>query len=558
MRRIGSSLEYKMNVRLQNKGAWKLVSFILLGIFLICIASFVLQSDFYLQNEPQDCTALEREPEIYPDYRDIVAPNNIAPLNFDINESDVEKALTVVKVEKFDPKGEKANLRDAGERGEKVASFTGTKIRFSKKKWKKILSEHGGDTLVFSIYVKRDGSWEKFDDWTISISNDKIDSWVSYRKIAPGYEYFSDLALWNRNVETFEERPFFRARLYRERTCVNCHSYQNYRTDAFFFHQRFSGAGTVFGINGKVLKRDLNADGLQGGCAYPSWRPNSLHVAFASCSTFQTFHTSSPDRIDVLDGFSDLYLYDVVNNSLSPIVSNGDDTLDTYPSWSPDGSTLYYCSAKNPGFKTTRESTQEENNVATIDRKSETLQIRENLKYDIKKISFDEATGEFGASEIVFSASSQGKSALFPRISPDGKSMLFTLTRYGCFPIWYRDADIWLMDLTTGQSRPIEEINSPSESDSYHSWNSTGRWIVFSSRRDDGTYTRLYFSHLEDSGRFSKPFMLPQEDPRQNLDNMRSYNVPEFTIEPVKISERRILEVDKKSTPEKAVLKRGK
>ena len=464
-------------------------------------------------------------------------PANIAPMNFDLSEKDVENALTIVSIVDVDGKVIREN----------ATSFSGKKIRFSKKFWKKTLRENIGRALRFSVFVKKEGLWRRFDDWTMKISSDEIDPWISYRKIEPGYEYFTDLALWNRNLESFEERAFFRARLVSERTCVNCHSFQNYGTDAFFFHMRFQNPGTVFSVNGDLVKRDLKAEGMLAGCSYSAWRPNSLHVAFVSCQTFQAFHSNSLDRIDVLDSFSDLYLYDVVQNVIKPVFPPNDDTLDTYPTWTADGKTLYYCSAKNPGFKTSREDQE--------NRQNETIELREKLHYDIKKVYFDEKTGTFGEPELVYDASSSGRSALFPRLSPDGKKLLFTTTRYGCFPIWRRDADLWVLDLASDEARPLDEINSKEEPDSYHSWSTSGRWIAFSSRRDDGSFTRLYFAHWDDSGSFSKPFMLPQKDPRSTLDVTRSYNVPEFTVAPVRISERALIKEAANALPEKALLK---
>ena len=111
-----------------------------------------------------------------------------------------------------------------------------------------------------------------------------------------------------------------------------------------------------------------------------------------------------------------------------------------------------------------------------------------------------------------------------PRIS--GHYLLFTLTDYGTFPIWHDEADLWLLDMASGEVRPCDELNSH-KADSYHSWSKNGRWVVFGSRRLDGRYTRLYFSHF-DSGRFTKPFLLPQEDPAENRLRLKSFNVPEF------------------------------
>ena len=71
--------------------------------------------------------------------------------------------------------------------------------------------------------------------------------------------------------------------------------------------------------------------------------------------------------------------------------------------------------------------------------------------------------------------------------------------------------------------------------ESYHTWSSTGRWIVFSSRRDDGNYTRPFFAHVDKDGHGTKPFELPTESPNYHRELMKSYNVPEFLLGPVTV-----------------------
>ncbi|MDE6341666.1 MAG: hypothetical protein K2K93_05060, partial [Muribaculaceae bacterium] len=62
----------------------------------------------------------------------------------------------------------------------------------------------------------------------------------------------------------------------------------------------------------------------------------------------------------------------------------------------------------------------------------------------------------------------------------------------------------------------------------YHSFASTSRCRVFSSRRDDGTYTRPYIAYISKDGSDSKAFVVPQESPEYYRELMKSYNVPEF------------------------------
>lgn len=501
---------------------------------------------------PTEFAVVDRAPTIYPDYRDVTIPPNIAPLNFDVQENAAQLVACV--------------FEDGAERP--VATFSGKEIRFSQRKWRRLLERNVGKTLRFETYAlnvdergseengingeksakkENNGGWIKYADWEIRVSADSIDPWVSYRLVFPGYEYYSDLALWSRSLETFEERPIIRARLVAERTCVNCHTFQAGRTDSFLFHLRFKKGGTVVVDRGAVKKVDLNAEGLDAGCAYAAWRPNSPHVAFSSNQTSQIFHTRDKNRINVLDSFSDLLLYDVEKNELTPILPSDDDYLPTYPTWSPDGKTLYYCCAKAPDFKTPRQPVEA--------RKDEVPLVQDEFRYDIMKVDFDEKTRKFGAPELVFDAAALDKSAAFPRVSPDGKSLMFTLARRGCFPIWFRDADLWTLDLATGEARALDEVNSPTEPDSWHSWSSNGRWFVFSSRRDDGSHTRLYFAHIGENGEVSKPFMLPQREPAKTLNATKSFNVPELTVEPVQISERELLQDAKIDAPEKATLR---
>jgi len=112
---------------------------------------------------------------------------------------------------------------------------------------------------------------------------------------------------------------------------------------------------------------------------------------------------------------------------------------------------------------------------------------------------------------------------------------MYTLSDYGNFSIWHPESDLWLHDFATGENRSLIEVNSD-RAESFHNWSSNGRWFVFCSRRDDGSYTRLYLAHFDESGVASKPFLLPQYNPEQNLDLMKSYNVPEFTIEPIQVN----------------------
>ena len=151
-------------------------------------------------------------------------------------------------------------------------------------------------------------------------------------------------------------------------------------------------------------------------------------------------------------------------------------------------------------------------------------------QYNLCKIAFDPEKGTYGERvDTIFNAVAIGKSLTWPRPSYDGKYILFTLMDYGYFSIWHEESQQWLLDLQTGEARELEEINSE-KADSYHNWNLNSHWIVFTSRRDDGLYSRLYLSSVDEQGRFSKPFMLPQRNPKEYYEeSIYSFNTPDFT-----------------------------
>jgi dipeptidyl aminopeptidase/acylaminoacyl peptidase len=171
-------------------------------------------------------------------------------------------------------------------------------------------------------------------------------------------------------------------------------------------------------------------------------------------------------------------------------------------------------------------------NEAIKDASTDVVSRIDSLQYHLYRKTFDPETKTFGPREKL-RVNSQ-LSLVLPRISPDGRYLLFTTGCHGYFHIWHHDADLWLMDLQTGDVRPLAECNS-NDTESYHSWSSNGRWLIFSSRRDDGSFTRPFIAHFDKDGKATKPFELPTEDPDYHRQFMRSYNIPGFMRGPVTV-----------------------
>lgn len=454
---------------------------------------------------PSQYKESQAEVPIYPDYQDVTIPENIAPLNFELL---IQSDEAVVR------------LSAAGE--EIVCE--GPKIRPDIDDWKALTQKAKGDAISVEVFADIKGQWIHFKPFHIYVSADPIDPWLSYRLISPSYVSYEELTLNQRCLENFDEEAFVDNMLCSTESggqCVNCHSYQQWNPDRMQFHARQTHGGTLIAYDGKIEKVDMRHDSLLSAGVYPAWHPTEKLIAYSTNMTMQAFHTAAPEKIEVLDSESDLILYDVNKHEVKTIEQQPNE-LEIFPTWSPDGKWLYFCSAH---FVYQSDS---------VDRSEITMRANE-VKYNIYRKSFDLKTRQFGEREMVFCADTLGKSATFPRLSPDGRWLLFTLGEWDCFHIWHHDADLWMKDLKTGEVRAMNEMNSD-DTESYHSWSSNGRWVVFSSRRYDGVFTRPFIAHINAQGQGSKPFELPAKDPDLHRQFLKSYNVPEFMKGPVKLS----------------------
>lgn len=460
-----------------------------------------------------------RQAVIYPDYTDITIPPNIAPLNFLLQEEGAEAVV--------------AHFQGSRE-GEIVAGGEADlKVRIDSTQWRALLQQNRGADIRVTLYARQGDTWHRFQPHTLSVAREEIDPYLSYRLIEPGYELYRQLGLYQRNLTNWEERPIYennRRYSETENHCVNCHNYQNHNAEKMLLHVRANHAGTLFVRDGKAEKVQIKGDSILTSGVYPSWHPTRNLVALSTNKTGQAFHMQHTEKIEVLDEASDLLLYDVDKNEVS-LILNEPTKLETFPCWSPDGNWLYYCVADEPKDEQFPDSL----------RMMKMLHHYQHLHYDIRRIPYDPRTGRFGPSEPVVTCSERGRSATFPRISPDGRYLLYAEGDYGQFHIWHKSSDLYVKDLHTQEERPLTQANSP-DVDSYHIWSSNGRWVVFSTRRMDGSYTRSFIAYFDPQGRDRKAFCLPQEDPEHNLLLLKSYNVPELTRNAVRIPQQALRE----------------
>lgn len=452
---------------------------------------------------PTNATAVKEQASIFPDYRDVTVPPNIAPLNFKVNTPADEYV---------------ASIEGGGQQFLASASTDGI-MQIDSLEWKRLLAASKGKNVEVTIYAKQKGEWKRFPSHRFSVAEETIDPYLSYRLIEPSYELYRQMGLYQRNLENFSVQTIYENnRTYtKDNHCVNCHNYQNYSTKRMLFHVRGAHGGTMIIEEGKAEKHTIKSDSILAGATYPTWHPTRNWVVFSSNKTGQAFHLKDHQKVEVVDHGSDLIFYDVDKHKVQNILKTEDD-LENFPCWSPDGKRLFYVVCHMPEMK----GLDDEKRIAIIKNNYA------KLHYNVMSMAFDEATRRFSAPQVEVDCESMQKSASVPRVSPDGRYLLFTLADYGQFHIWHKSADLWVKDLVDNRTYPLTATNSK-DVDSYHTWSSNGRWIVFSSRRDDGSYTRPYIAYFDKNGQGHKAFLLPQRDPMQNIWLTRSYNVPELT-----------------------------
>ena len=437
----------------------------------------------------------DRCPVVFPDYCGVTIPRGIAPLNFSIpNAADM-----VVDVKDYSS-------------GKVLHVTGGDHIEMDIGEWHDLISNADSIEVTVSAWTAANPNGIRYAPFWIYVTNDEIDEWIMYRLIPPGYEGWNKMGIYQRNMTNFDELVIT-DNSDNGRGCMNCYAACQGNPDNFTFHSRGENGGTVIKRGENIYKINLKSlePGLQG--SYNAWHPSARYIAFSSNTTVQSFMSRSRDKIEGYDLRGDIIVYDVVNNKVSVDRRFTDDlSLESFPTFSPDGKWLYFVSAK-PVIMPTE---------------------YDKLRYNILRVPFDVETAELGDLDTLFSAHEMQKSAIIPRISPDGRYLMYSTSPCGALNLYHNDADLEMIDLQTGNIDACDMLNS-NQSESYHNWSSNGKWIIFSSKRVDGRFTRVFFSHWNGSS-WSKPFMLPQENPKHNTLSMYAYNIPDFIVKPVEIS----------------------
>jgi Flp pilus assembly protein TadD len=199
--------------------------------------------------------------------------------------------------------------------------------------------------------------------------------------------------------------------------------------------------------------------------------------------------------------------YSKETGKLEPLPGADDPNfVQTAAFWSPDGKWIVFsrAAARDPYPAGQKKSTYANSPDET------------QIQYDLYRIPFNNGKG--GTPERVVGASENGMSNNFPKVSPDGKWIVFVQCKNGL--LMRPDSKLYIVPFEGGEARPLES-NFP-VMNSWHTFSPNGRWLAFSSKTPS-FYTHLYLTHIDDNGHVSPPVVVENA-----TASNRAVNIPEF------------------------------
>jgi hypothetical protein len=480
-------------------------------VLLILAASVV----FFISNKHKisidQYNSIDQLPKIHPDYCGTVIPPNIAPLNFLVEEKGIQYFVKIHS-------GQGTPIE--------ILSWT-PMIKISEDSWHKLLSLNRGQELLIDIFVKAENQeWNKFQTITNKIANEEIDAFLVYRKIHPSHNTWCEMGLYQRNLQNFKESEVLKNDRY-QYGCAHCHTFCDNSTDKMSISTRSSDyKSSLLIVEGDKIYKIVEKFG------FTSWHPSGRLLALTINFPPLVLHANRNEMRDIVDIDSWIGLYYIDSKEIRTIPQlSRKDWLENYPTWSPDGRYLYFCNVK----------------MLWTDTKTVPPEHFQESKYSLYRISYDIEKDQWGEIETVLLADKTGLSINQPRVSPDGRWLTFSMCGYSCWPSYHPDSDLYILDLnaTIKSGQPVYrkmEINSD-ECESWHSWSSNSRWIVFSSKKGNPLFNRTYITYVDENGKQYKAFLVPNEDPTFYDSYLVTYTIPELVPEPVKATGEKLARV---------------
>ena len=347
---------------------------------------------------------------------------------------------------------------------------------------------------------------------TFSVSSDPADPAIVYRLVDPPFLNVKTPNTYVREIAAREPRVLVDSR---GKYCVNCHSFSTLSgTEGTLALQvRDIHAATPSSVSYLAFCDLARGGGFRAELPFPvqmttfmAWSNDGTRLTFAANQDLSSFAPFILETQNTMQSESDIAVLDTRTWTahLVPGASQAG-TIETFPTWTPDGKKIVFCSgpAKRPEPLT---------------------------RFALRIIP-----AEGGIPRPIPHIPADNASRVYPRYSADGKWLMFTQTTGGA--LVKPSSDLYIMPANFSEAPRALECNAPYAADSWYSWSANSRWIVFTSKRDDGIFGRLYLAHIDEDGRASSPVRLPiSGEPRM------SFNIPEFVTSAPKLTDRQVFE----------------
>ncbi|MFY9802067.1 MAG: tetratricopeptide repeat protein [Candidatus Acidiferrales bacterium] len=395
--------------------------------------------------------------------------------------------------------------------------------------------EHPATIEISGIGDNASGGTVSHGRVTLTTSQDPVGAPIFYRDVplmpSEGAKNFiqplapSSLFLINWRLR-FIDQPESRLLIHDLHVCANCHS--------------FSRDGKTMGIDMDGPKNDKGLYAIVPISANMSIRNQDMvswnsdmsvgksRVGFMSqvspdgqfvVSTFAGMGQNIPSSFFV-QNFKDyrflqvfyptrgiLAIYNRATGRREPLPGADDPRyVQTDGVWSPDGKFIVFAraEAKDP-YPAGQEPPTHANDPNEV-----------QIQYSLYRIPFNDGKG--GEPEPILGASDNGMSNNFPKVSPDGRWIVFVKCRNG--QLMRPDSQLYIVPFRGGVARRMRA--NTSLMNSWHSFSPNGRWLVFSSK-SRSPYTQMYLTHIDEQGQDSPPIYIDN-----STASNRAVNLPEF------------------------------
>lgn len=451
----------------------------------------------------------------------------IYPLNGTLFPPDITAPTFRWKENNLDIQNWHVEVRMDGSRKLETADTEQPQWKPGAEQWNKVKRSAQNKEIQIFVEGMKGGEIFSKGSITIRISEDEVGAQVFYREVPLPFDYA------RKNLETIRwhlgdisvDKPS-RIMMSGIPLCGNCHS---------------------FSKDGKVLGMDVDYGNDKGSYAIVSvdevttitpdrviswsdYRREDGEMTFgllAQMSPDGRYAVSTVKDRSIFVPKDDLFysqlffpikgilaIYDCETKEFWALPGADDsEFVQSNPTWTPDGKSIIFARAPVHHIPEAEQSTQA---VLPTSVAADFIEGRIGFLYDLYRIPFNDGKG--GKAEPIPGASNNGMSNYFPRVSPDGKWIVFTQAKN--FMLLQPDSKLFIMPVEGGT--PREMSCNTSEMNSWHSWSPNGRWLVFSSKLL-GAYTKLYITHIDEQGRDTPPVLL------ENLySDDRACNIPEF------------------------------